>query len=495
MSNSKGPKPPSSQKPGKSQKTVKGKLGHKPRSIKVVEKKFAFQTDDSPRLNQPRKEKIEQPLDNMRMGELVIDRMSHDGRGIAYWQNKTCFVEAALTGEKVTARLVQNHSRYVEARVDQLLEVAPERVEPVCPYYADCGGCQLQHTHHENQLAIKQAAVFDQIEKGAGVKAKRYLPPIESPAFAYRRTARFSIDARNGEFKLGFRKRNSHELVDVDRCDLLVPELNNLLVPLKNLLANISQADAIGHLDLLAADAQAVIIRVLKPIAEKDIQLLKNFAQDHQCNLYLQLGKDNQLHDLDQNGIDPRLHYEINAAQLRLAFHPLDFIQVNDHVNQQMIQQALSLLKIQPEDRVLDLFCGIGNFTLPIAQKAKQVIGIEALDSMVQRAKENAAASGLYNCEFVAADLEKISLQRLKNLCGKLDAVLLDPPRDGAKTSISLLAQLSPKRVVYVSCNPATLARDAKQLLASGYKLDSLGVLDMFPQTSHIESMALFVRA
>lgn len=460
-----------------------------------ADKKSVFVDDGRPRLQQPRKEKIEQPLDNMRMGELVIDRMSHDGRGIAYWQNKTCFVEGALTGEKVTARLVQNHSRYVEARVDQLLEVAPERIEPVCPHYADCGGCQLQHTHHANQLVMKQAAVFDQIEKGAGVKAKRYLPPIESPALAYRRTARLAIDARNGEIKLGFRKRNSHELVDVGRCDLLVPVLNNLLVPLKNLLSIISQADAVGHLDLVAAESLVVTIRLLKPLAEKDTQLLKAFEQTHQCKLYLQLGKDNQLNDLDQNKIDPRLHYEINSVHLRLAFHPLDFIQVNDQVNQQMIQQALSLLKLQPEDRVLDLFCGIGNFTLPIAQKVKQVIGIEALDSMVQRAKENAAASGLQNCEFVAADLEKISLQRLKSLCGKLDAVLLDPPRDGAKTSISLLAQLSPKRVVYVSCNPATLARDAKQLLASGYKLDSLGVLDMFPQTSHIESMALFVRA
>lgn len=495
MSNRKGSKPPSSSTLGKSQKFVKGKPDQKTRAVKSADKPFAFESDDSPRLTQPRKEKIEQPLDNMRMGELLIDRMSHDGRGIASWQNKTCFVEGALAGEKVTARLVQNHSRYVDARIDQLLEAAAERMEPVCPHYSECGGCQLQHTQHANQLAIKQAAVFDQVEKGAGVKVKRYLPPIESPAFSYRRTARLALDARGAQIQLGFRKRNSHDLVDINRCDLLVPSLNNLLVPLKNLLSGISQADAIGHMDLIYGEGPVIILRVLKPLVEKDIQLLKKFEQEHQSKLYLQLSRDNQLHDLDQIKVDPRLHYSIELSQLNVAFHPLDFIQVNDSVNQQMIQQALSLLKIQPDDRVLDLFCGIGNFTLPIAQKAKEVIGIEALESMVQRAKENASASGINNCQFVAADLEKISLPRLKQLCGKLDSVLLDPPRDGAKTSISLLAQLSPKRVVYVSCNPATLARDAKQLLASGYKLDSLGVLDMFPQTSHIESMALFIRA
>lgn len=472
----------------------KSVFGKKPQANKS-EKKPVYVDDGRPRLQQPRKEKIEQPLDNMRMGELLVDRMSHDGRGIAYWQNKTCFVNGALTGEKVTARLVHNHTRYVEARIDQLLEASAERVTPPCPYYDDCGGCQLQHTNHANQLAMKQAAVFDQIERGAGVKAKHYLPAIQSPAFAYRRAAHLAIDGRTGVIKTGFRKNASHELVEIQSCDVLVAELNNLLKPLQILLTKISQLDSLGHLDLVAADKVAIVIRQLKPLLDADRQLFKDFEKEMDCLIYLQTGKTIQLQNLDGTNVEPRLHYQLQSSQIQLGFHPLDFVQVNDFVNQQMVAQALSLLKIQTDDRVLDLFCGIGNFTLPIAQQAKQVIAIEALDSMIERARENAANAGMQNIEWVAADLEKITWLRLKQLCGKLDAVLLDPPRDGAKTSVAMLAQLSPKRVVYVSCNPATLARDAKELVASGYKLDSLGILDMFPQTAHVESMALFVRA
>jgi 23S rRNA (uracil1939-C5)-methyltransferase len=476
----------------KNKSSNKNGFGKKPRNEKT-DKKSVYLDDGRPRLQQPRKEKIEQPLDNMRLGEMTIDRMGHDGRGISSWNAKTLFVEGALTGEKITARLIQNHSRYAEARVDQIIESSPDRIEPQCEYYAKCGGCQLQHAKADVQLDIKQAAVFEQLERWASAKPKKILDPILSPAYSYRRSARLAIDERGEDFLLGFRQANSHQLVNIDHCAVLVPELNRLVQPLRQMLVSLPTPQAISHVDLLAADKSMVVLRQLKTLTEKDYQYLHDFSRTQNCELFLQPDKSSALVNLQQESVEPRLFYSLPEFQLDLGFHPLDFIQVNAAVNEKMVSQALSLLDLKPDETVLDLFCGIGNFTLPMASRAGKVIGIEGQESMVLRGRENAQRLNKQNVQFVAADLEKMGLPRLRQLCGKLDAVLLDPPRDGAKTSVSLIAQLSPQRVVYVSCNPATLARDTKELLAAGYQLSALGVMDMFPQTAHVESMALFV--
>jgi 23S rRNA (uracil1939-C5)-methyltransferase len=469
------------------------KLGQKPRATKATDKPFAFEADDSPRLNRPRTEKQAQPMDDMRLGEFVIDRMSHDGRGITQWNGKTLFVDGALTGERVSARLVRDHARYAEARLDKLLEASLDRTQAICAHYAECGGCQLQHLSPAHQLALKQGTVLQQLELWGGAKPKHILPPIVSSTFGYRRCARLGVNYDQGEVTLGFRKRNSRHLVQIDLCSVLVPELNGLLAPLKRWLTELRAAEVVTHIELISTETTvAVVIRHTHAFMEADLNSLKMLKDTQGIKLWLQDKEGNQLQDLEGRDVDPRLVYSLADFDLNLDFHPQDFIQVNPTVNAQMVEQALRLLALKGDERVLDLFCGIGNFTLPLARKCAEVIGIEAVESMVERGRENAAKLGITNVQFMAANLLTMTEHRLSQTCGKVDAVLLDPPRDGAKEIVAKLSQLSPSRIVYVSCNPATLARDAKALLAAGYQLDSVGVLDMFPHTAHVESMALF---
>lgn len=471
------------------------KLGQKPRASKASPKSFVYEKDDAPRLNKPRAEKKSQPQNDMRLGEFTIDRMSHDGRGITQWNGKTLFVDGAIAGERISARLVTDHTRYAEARIDKLLETSAERVAPACAHYAECGGCQLQHLNVEQQVAFKQAAVLDQLEVWGGVKPKHVLPPITSSDQGYRRCARLGVWYGDEEVALGFRQRNSKQLVQVDNCTVLAPALNKILAPLKNWLTNLRAAKAVTHVELIQTEKNtAVVIRHTKALAETDLENLASLAAQSGFATWLQGSDARQLQDLTGQDVDPRLSYQLPDFDLELVFHPQDFIQVNPEVNKHMVAQALQLLALKGKERVLDLFCGIGNFTLPLARQCAEVIGIEAVDAMVQRGRENATKMGIDNAQFVAANLLTLSEHRLQQTCGKIDAVLLDPPRDGAKEIIDKLSQLSPKRIVYVSCNPATLARDAKVLAAAGYQLDSLGVLDMFPHTGHIESMALFIR-
>jgi len=481
-----GPKKPASHKPGK--------LGQKPRAGKADEKPFAFETDDRPRLSQPRREKQAQPLNDMRLGEFTIDRMGHDGRGITAWNGKTLFVEGALVGERISARLVRDHARYAEGRLDKLLESSPERLAPDCKHYAECGGCQLQHWQPQQQIVFKQKAVLEQLELWGGVKPKHVLPPIISPTQGYRRCARLGTFYGEEGVTLGFRQRNSNQLVTIRDCTVLAPELNCLLAPLTQWLERLESSKAVTHIELIHTETQTtVILRHTKALAVEDLDSLHALCAKWHFSAWLQ-GDDKVLTDLQGAPADPRLVYSLVDFDLELGFHPLDFVQVNSSVNARMVAQALQLLSLKGAERVLDLFCGIGNFTLPIAQHCAEVIGIEAVETMVERGRENAARAGLANAQFIAANLLTLSQNRLRATCGKIDAVLLDPPRDGAKEIIDKLPQLSPKRIVYVSCNPATLARDAKVLVAAGYQLDSVGVLDMFPHTAHVESMALFVR-
>ena len=435
------------------------------------------------------------PLDRSPF-ELSVERLSHDGRGIGSHGEKTIFVEGALPGEQVRAQLTASHSRFDEAVSRAILgPESPQRIAPVCPHYQRCGGCHLQHLDPEAQLQHKQTAVLEQMQRWGGLTPRRLLAPLQSPPTAYRQRARLSVwYDRDGRISLGFREAGSKQLVAIEQCPVLTPVLDSLLAPLQVWLQNLQAKRALAHLELIAAEAgPLLVVRHTQPLKADDIAALQALAQSRELDVWLQAEASGELRNLAAESGDPRLHYSLPEFDVRLGFHPGDFIQVNGAVNRQMVSQAVALLADTGTSAVLDLFCGIGNFTLPLARRFKRVVGIEGAEPMVERGRENAALHQLDNVDFIAVDLEK-DVRPLARQLGKIDAVLLDPPRAGARGAMGLLEQLSPQRVVYVSCNPATLARDAKDLAAMGYSLDALGVMDMFPQTAHIEAMALFTR-
>lgn len=476
-------------------------LGKKPRPKKEGS---VYVRDDAPRRNQARTEEKILPQTNKRLGEFTIDRLSHDGRGVASLDGKTVFIDGALVGERVTARLVEDHARFIDARIDQLIESSAERVLPPCEHFASCGGCQLQYMQPSAQVEMKQKAVLEQLQRWGGVVPKKLLPPISAGDRAYRSRARLGVWYEDdGSVTLGFRQRYSNAITPISQCIVLVPELNALLAPLHKWLGELRAAKAVTHIELVKGQNQIVVIlRHTKKLADADLEALALLEKQQACTVWLEPNGNQGLTDLAGQSCDPRLVYTV--AGVELAFHPQDFTQVNPEVNQQMVAQALELLDLKPADRVLDLFCGIGNFTLPIAQQCAEVVGIEAVESMVARGRENADRLQIGNAKFIAANLADMThtqLQRLGDMkAQEIAAILLDPPRDGAKDIIASILrlgaskQLSPKRIVYVSCNPATLARDSALLAEAGYRLEKLGVLDMFPHTSHVESMALFLR-
>jgi 23S rRNA (uracil1939-C5)-methyltransferase len=471
-------------------------LGKKPRPKKEGS---VYVRDDAPRMNRARTSEKVLPQFNKRMGEFTIERWSHDGRGLTNLDGKTMFVSGALPGEKITARLVEEHSRFIEARVDEVIEAVPERVEPPCPHYARCGGCQLQHVDPAIQLAMKQQSLLQQLQNWGGVVPKYVFPAISLASSAYRSRARLGVWYEDdGSVSLGFRQQQSNAITPIDHCLVLAPELNALLAPLQQWLDTLGSHKTVTHIELVRGkNTSAIILRHTKKLTDAHLTALAQLAEQHSCHIWLEPNGNVGLTELNGTPCDPRLHYDLEG--LELAFHPQDFTQVNPQVNQQMVAQALTLLALKPDQRVLDLFCGIGNFTLPIAQYCAEVIGIEAVESMVLRGRENADRLHIDNAKFIAANLADLSHTQLQRLGGDISAILLDPPRDGAKDIIASIQrwvtgkQLSPQRIVYVSCNPATLARDAALLAEVGYSLDTLGVLDMFPHTSHVESMALFL--
>lgn len=476
-------------------------LGKKPRPKRADGSVYV--RDDAPRRNQPRADNSAAnkavPQLHKPLGEFTIDRLSHDGRGVANLNGKTLFIAGALVNEKVSARLVEEHSRFIDARADDILTPSPERVIPPCVHYERCGGCQLQHMQPAQQLAMKQESLLQQLKRWGGVEPKRVLPPITATDTGYRSRARLGVwYESDGSVSLGFRQHYSNEITQIKHCLVLAPELNQLLAPLHSWLTDLRAVKAVTHIELVKGQSDiAIILRHTKKLADADRAGLVQLAEQQSVSIWLEPNGDQGLTDLQGNICDPRLHYQV--AGLQLAYHPQDFTQVNPHVNQLMVAQALDFLALQPEDRVLDLFCGIGNFTLPIARECAEVVGIEAVESMVLRGRENAEALNIGNAKFIAANLADMTHTQLQRLGGNINALLLDPPRDGAKDIVASIQrwvtgkQLSPKRIVYVSCNPATLARDSALLADVGYQLDAVGVLDMFPHTSHVESMALFL--
>ncbi|KJH81038.1 23S rRNA (uracil(1939)-C(5))-methyltransferase RlmD [Stutzerimonas stutzeri] len=421
---------------------------------------------------------------------LSVQRLANDGRGIAFVDGRTWFVEGALPGEDVEARVLTARSQIVEARSERVLTASTQRrIEP-CAHARVCGGCTLQHLPASEQLALKQRSLAEQLSRLAGIEPQEWAAPLSGPEFCYRRRARLAVrwDNKARRLDVGFRASASQDIVAIHECPVLVQALQTLLPALLAVLHALDKPQAIGHVELFSGTAEAVLVRHTVALAEADLQRLTAFAHEQSVQLWLQGEGAPQPLDTAY-----ALGYRLPAWDLELAWRPGDFVQVNAPVNEAMVAQALEWLAPEAGERVLDLFCGLGNFALPLARAGAQVVAVEGGEEMVERARTNAAHNGLNGMHFYQADLSK-PLVEAQWAEGGFAGVLLDPPRDGALEMVRQMTTLGARRVVYVSCNPATLARDAAELIGQGYRLKRAGVLDMFPQTAHVEAMALFER-
>ncbi|HEX5462589.1 MAG TPA: 23S rRNA (uracil(1939)-C(5))-methyltransferase RlmD [Steroidobacteraceae bacterium] len=453
----------------------------------------------------------------------VVD-LTHDGEGIVR-SGKTAFVAGALPGETVSFERIRKHRRHDEARLLEVLRPAPERVVPRCAHFGVCGGCALQHLEPEAQLALKEKELRDNLERVARVEYRNWLPPLRGPVWEYRRRARLGAKyvPKKGKVVVGFRERLAPYVADVTQCEVLAPPVGTLVRPLSDLLGALEIRQYVPQIEVAVADnATALVLRVLRAPTEQDRGKLRDFAARHAVRLYLQSGgldsieelttgeADDRTQDGTDDGADrdrPRaspLSYGLPAFNLTLEFTPTDFVQVNGIVNQTLVSRALELLRPDPTSRVLDLYCGLGNFTLALARSAGRVVGVEGEPGLVERARHNALRNGISNVEFHAGDLSKPTELPAAWLDGPYTHVLLDPPRVGATSE--MLAAIArpagsgrrrvPERVLYVSCHPGSLARDLGILVHElGFTLESAGVVDMFPHTAHVESMALLVRS
>lgn len=423
---------------------------------------------------------------------LLVDRFSNECRGITSYQGKTLFVRNALPGERVSVRVEKSYKRYDEAEAIDIADFSNDRVPPVCPHYNSCGGCDLQHLSPERAPAIKQQLVLEQLQRFAGCTPLSVEAPITSMPTGYRRSARIGINQRqrDGALLTGFRRRQSAKLMDIDHCPVLDSRLDQLFSSLHEHLNDLSDLRHLTEVLIsLGDDTGALRFRLTRPASEQLKERLLAIAEQLQLSAWTE---DNQ-QQLTRLSPVTDLSFLANE-QTRLQFLPGDFLQVNASVNRSMIVRALEWLNPAPDQVLLDLFCGLGNFSLPLAPHLKQVIGVEGSLAMVERARNNAALNGLSNTEFHCADLSQPITASAWFRQGRADLILLDPPRSGAAELLPQLLQLKPEKLLYIACSPAALVRDTVAILAAGYQLQRFSVLDMFPNTSHIESMALFER-
>jgi 23S rRNA (uracil1939-C5)-methyltransferase len=425
----------------------------------------------------------------------LIEKMAHDGRGVARVENKTVFVDGALPGEEVTFSYVARHRNYDEAIVQEVLAASPDRVEPRCPHYRICGGCSMQHLAPEKQIAAKQQVLLDDLKHIGKVEPGEVLPPLTGPHWGYRRKARLGVRyvIKKERLLVGFREKTTNFLAELTRCETLHPSVGERLQALADLVRGLECYDQIPQIEVAVDDMQtALVFRIFVEPSAHDRARLRDFAREHNLCIYLQPGGNDTIAPLWPEQVE--LSYRIPSFDVRYLFGPSDFTQVNTDINRDMVARAVEMLEIGPDERVLDLFCGLGNFTLPIARRAKTAVGVEGSADLVRRARDNAERNGIANVTFHAADLSA-DLSQAPWWQGGFDKVLLDPPRSGAQETLAHLARLRIRRIVYVSCNPATLARDAGILVNEfGYRLEQAGVMDMFPHTGHVESIALFTR-
>ena len=426
--------------------------------------------------------------------ELLIDGLSHEGRGLARLEGKRLFVEGALPGETVRASYVATHKKYDELRTIEVVSASADRVEPPCAHFGICGGCSLQHLSRPAQIAFKQGVLAEQLRHFGGLEPDAWLEPLVDPEPAYRRKARLGVKyvIKKEALLVGFREKQSNFLADIQDCSVLDTRISSQLLALREVIRGLVKFDHIPQIEVAAGDTEvALVFRHMEPLPPEDVAALVAFSSARGWQLYLQPAGPDSVHRVWPEQGEDRLHYALADFGLDLAFHPMDFTQVNAGINRRMVKLALDLLDPQPGERVLDLFSGLGNFTLPLATRAGEVIGVEGSQAMADRGLENARRNGLGNVQFHAQDLTADFSGQPWARQG-FERLLIDPPRSGAEEVVRYLPKFGAKRVVYVSCNPATLARDAGLLKDSGYRLTLAGVMDMFPHTTHVESIAVF---
>ena len=439
----------------------------------------------------------------------IVD-LTHDGRGVARWAeghpqaSKAVFVSGALPGERVSVQQTARSKNFDEAKTLEVLAASPDRVTPRCPHFGVCSGCVLQHMAEGEQIKAKQHLLLDNLQRIGRVEAQQVLPPLMGEAWGYRRKGRFSVRrvAKKDKTLVGFREVDPRFVADLRECHTVVPAIGFKVDALSALVDSLDARGDIPQIEFIAGDASAegsgiaLVFRHLQPLGDADRAKLLAFEQAHGFSILLQPGGLDTVHPL--SGVAPQLSFGLPQWEVDLQFRPLDFIQVNAKLNEAMIARALELLDVQPGERVLDLFCGIGNFTLPLARvvgDAGTVVGVEGDAGLVQRARANAERNGLSNVSFHAADLSK-DLGGQPWLKAGFDKLLLDPARAGALEVLKQFPLKGLKRIVYVSCHPGSLARDAGYLVnEAGWTLRAAGVMDMFPHTAHVESIAVFDQA
>ena len=440
---------------------------------------------------------------------LKVESLDLEAQGVAHnAEGKVVFIEGALPGEEVLVSVQRKKNNWEQASLVALRHESSQRVTPGCRHFGTCGGCKMQHFHVGAQVATKQRALEDALWHLGKVKAERMLRPIEGPSWGYRYRARLSVRyvVKKERVLVGFHERKSSYVADMDSCEVLPPHLSAMLVPLRELITGMDQRDRLPQIEVAVGDeVTALVLRHLEPLTEKDLQRLRDFAAAHGVQWWLQPKGPETVHRLDAEG--PSLAYTLPEFGISMPFKPTDFTQVNHQINRVLVSRALRLLDSKPDERVIDWFCGLGNFTLPIATQAGEVLGIEGSETLVARSRENAALNGLGGkTSFVARNLFEITPEELAGY-GNAGKWLVDPPREGAFALAKALADLAadparamsyapPSRIVYVSCNPATLARDAGLLVhQAGYTCVAAGAINMFPHTAHVESMAVFERS
>jgi len=441
--------------------------------------------------------------------EIEIHALDMEARGVGRTVNeggepgKVIFVEGALPGERVSYSSYRKKPSFEQAQVVKVLRETAIRTRPKCQFFGTCGGCSMQHLDVRAQIAVKQRVLEDNLLHLAKLRAETMFRPIHGPSWGYRYRARLTVRhvEKKGGVLVGFHERKSSYVADMTSCEVLPPHVSAMLVPLRHLVAGLSIRDRMPQIELaVGSDVTALVLRILEPLTEADEALLRAFADEHSVQFWLQPKGPDTVYPFYP--LDRELAYTLPEFHIRMPFKPTDFTQVNHQINRVLVARALSLLAPERFDRVLDLFCGIGNFTLPLARVSREVVGIEGSEALTTRALENAKANGVDGqTSFACRNLFEVTADDFRAL-GAFDKFLIDPPREGALAVSKALADIAqsgdgplPKRIVYVSCNPATLARDAGLLVhEAGYRMKGAGVVNMFPHTSHVESIALFER-
>ncbi|MBN9123256.1 MAG: 23S rRNA (uracil(1939)-C(5))-methyltransferase [Nitrosospira sp. 56-18] len=432
---------------------------------------------------------------------VTVESLDQEGRGVAHADGKVIFIEGALPGEIVTYNAYRKKASFELAQVGQVLKPSFARVSPQCSYFGLCGGCSMQHLDVRAQVASKQRVLEDNLRHIGRVEPELILPAVHGEAWGYRYRARLSVRyvRKKDAVLVGFHEKRSSFVADMQGCEVIPPRVSDLIMPLRQLVASLSIRERLPQIEVsLGENVDVLVLRILEPLLPEDEALLRNFADRHRIQFFLQPGGPQSAFPFYPENA-PELSYILPEFDIVMPFHPTEFTQVNPAMNRMLVRRVLSLLNPQPGERIADLFCGLGNFTLPIARRGAQVVGYEGSTALLQRARENADCNGLAsNAQFAEANLFEVKEGWMREQ-GHFDKLLIDPPREGAiaaATSIDEEGDTSPRRIVYVSCNPATLARDAGVLVhRKGYTLKAAGVINMFPHTAHVESIALFEQA